>query len=936
MIGKGDYLVAFSLADQVSFQFGNPMKLTPTARKLIKRIFKILLVVEVVYLVVINSILLLPFTQTAINKIRPEKFQIAWDHAWSLYPFRVHVRGGSANGNSRSQIWEFEADAVSGSISLLPLIFKRVWVRNITVSNIDYRQRPRLRPDKDFSRIESYFPVIEGREVTSAVTTPKKKKRSWHISINDIHVSGNHSYWINQFRGSTRGEINADLSYTSRGGPLALDVNELNLDLDRHFINGDQELFRRGAIEGSLGFRPFMPRQHKGVKMLDYLLMDVVVDFDVNKLSFINLLTLDYSGLKVEGAGKVKGRLNFDEGYIRQGTDLAVDARDLLVSILDHDIRGSGSVDLAMGPDTGGLMKLNFNYRDLEVIHAGDETPFLTGRKLVLNLSGDGKLVPDPDRVNESRTLAVEIDKLTAPDLALFQRYIPEKWPFILHGGEGRLEGQFRLASRSFSADMRLTSESADMGIQQYRFDTNLDTALKLDNADVIAGGTTISGTYIRLSDARLQKEGDERSEPWEASLVFNEGYFSLMGEAVKQNQKDFVDLIKLLEQSRASNLLGNSGAAVQFDADVSSLAWIGVLFGSKAQTEVSGSSNIKGELHMAEGLPMPGTRLDITSEDLAVHFLEYVSRGDGRIALRVEEGGEFPDWLMSIDLENGDMRRRGEDAAYIKDVILSLKARIEDVSFEQKEDRKFALEFKIPSARVTDMSVFNANFPADSPIRFTGGEASLGADIVLLNDDADGWVRLKSSDVKAAIDDQSIRADLQVDILLVDGVPADMMFDISGSRVVLDHVKVEGEKQEFEQDNWSAVVELPRGETTWKEPTQLKLEIDLSMSDSRPIVAMFSNQGWRPKFLTDMMTVEDIKGKANINMADGRIVIPLAKASGDTMEVDARAVITEQSSNGMVYFRYKKFDALLKIKDGKKNLDIIKPLEKYQAYTVE
>jgi hypothetical protein len=84
------------------------------------------------------------------------------------------------------------------------------------------------------------------------------------------------------------------------------------------------------------------------------------------------------------------------------------------------------------------------------------------------------------------------------------------------------------------------------------------------------------------------------------------------------------------------------------------------------------------------------------------------------------------------------------------------------------------------------------------------------------------------------------------------------------------------------------------------------------------------------------MMTIEDIKGRANIDMADNRIVIPLAKVSGDTMEVDAKAVITDQNSNGMVYFRYKNFDALLKIKDGKKNLDIIKPLEKYQAYTVE
>jgi hypothetical protein len=532
--------------------------------------------------------------------------------------------------------------------------------------------------------------------------------------------------------------------------------------------------------------------------------------------------------------------------------------------------------------------------------------------------------------------MRLEIDKLTAPDLALLQRYLPEKWPFILYGGEGRLEGDIMLAARSFSADMRLRSENADMGIRQYRFDTNLDTVLKLDNPDIIAGGTTISGTYIRLNEARLQKEGSEESDPWAASLVFNEGYFSLMGQAIKQNEEDFFDLIGLLEQSEAKALLGNSGAAVHFDADVSSLAWIGVLFGNSAQTGVSGSSKIKGELHMTEGLPAPGTRVDVTSEDLAVNFLEYVSRGDGRISLRVEEGGEFPDWLMSVDLSDADMKRRGEQAAYIKDVVLSLNARVEDVGFEKREDRKFSIDFKIPSARVTDMSVFNANFPPDSPIRFTGGEARLGADILLLHDDADGWVRLKSSDVKLAADTQSIRADLQLDILLADGVPADMMFDISGSSLVLDNVKVEGEKQEFEQESWSAVLKLLHGETTWVDPAEMNLELGLSMSDSRPIVAMFSNQGWRPKFLTNMITVEDIEGQATINMADEKIVIPLAKAISDNIEVGAKVAITEQGSNGMIYLRYKNFDALLKIKDGKKNLDIISPLKKYQEYQVD
>ena len=114
---------------------------------------------------VVNLALQLPLTQDIVNMVRPHKFQVQWDSAWSWYPFKVHVRGVSANGQARSQQWQLDVDTASGSVSLLPLVLKRVYVRNLSVSGVEYRQRPRLKPDKDYSNLLDYFPEIEGREI---------------------------------------------------------------------------------------------------------------------------------------------------------------------------------------------------------------------------------------------------------------------------------------------------------------------------------------------------------------------------------------------------------------------------------------------------------------------------------------------------------------------------------------------------------------------------------------------------------------------------------------------------------------------------------------------------------------------------------------------------------------------------------------------------
>lgn len=902
-----------------------------------RRLVKVVIIVEVAWLVVINGLLFLPLTQSVVNMIRPEKFHVTWERAWSWYPARVHVRGASANGNSRTQIWQVDVGSASGSIALLPLIIKRVWVSGVEGEDVHFRMRPRIKPDRDYSQIEAYFPEIEGREVTPAITTPRKKKRPWHIDVEGIRVSGEHSYWIYQVQGAATGQIEADLEYRSPGGPLELDAHDIALELAPHYVNGDQEMFQQGRIGGSMGFAPFMPRENKGLPMLNYLLTDLELEIDVNSLRFINLFLLNFKGMNVDGQGLVSGRLHFEKGYVMDGTDLSIDARDLQVDLLAHQIRGKGDVDLKMGPETGGKMELEFLYRDLRLLHKEEQSPLLTGEGLVLRVGGDGKTIPDLKNLNPTREISLEIDSLTAPDLSAYQRYLPKKWPFKLYGGSGVLQGGIRLTPTAYSIDLALKSDAADMGAAEYRFETNLDAAIKFDNPSLLEGGTRVDGSYLRLTGAHLLKDGQKDPGGWSASFELHDGVFDLIGRSARDGDDNLVDLFKVLSNREMRQLLASSDGSFDFTAEVSSLAWLAIFLGESYHARSGGNALIEGLAVLQQGYPAPGTDITISSREMLFNFLQYAARGEGLIALVVEEGGDNPDWRLKVELSEADLRRRQEGQSYIQDVAMSLEALVRDVTLEPDRKRDFALDFRIPSARVTDMSVFNAHLPPDSPIRFSGGDADLGAEILLQTDSADGYVSLSGDDVQLESEEQEFLADLDVEVTLNGGTPAEMKFDIAGSKVVLDNVRVAGRQESFDSEAWSAVLTLVRGDTVFTQPAQLDLEATLSASDSRPIVALFRNQeGWRPEFLANAMTIEDIEGTAELTMRDKRLLIPSAWVDSDNLQVGAKGVIEADGNDGVIYLNYKKLDLLLKINDGKKNVDIIRAREKYDEYRVE
>ena len=896
------------------------------------RLIRALVIAQVAYLILLNLALQVPLTQVLINAIKPEKFHVSWENAWTWYPFRVHAVGVAANGQSRSQQWQFSAPSAAASISILPLVLKRVWISNVVISDIDYKQRPRLKPDKDYQDLIPFFPSIEGRDVVQADTTPRKKKRPWRMAIDRIRVSGSHSYWIMQFKGKARGDFQADLTFETAGGPFSLSNNQLDLTLDTLYVSGSNEVFKRGVVKGEMGFTPFVPKDNKGINLLKFLTLDADINIDVHSLAFINLFTRNFNQMTIDGSGQLDGHFAMEQGQILGGTDISIDADQLQVNIMGHDIQGRGAVDLDSDAESASGLQLTVQYEDLQVIHQGDKSPLLTGENLTLQMSGPGALFQATRTQDKNRKMSLVVEGLKAPDLALFGHYLPEKWPLQLYGGEGRLQGMVSLSSDAVDIDLSITSEKADIGVRQYRFDTNLDTALKLKNTSISSSDTSIAGSYIKLDHARLAEQGGSGAPPWNASFVITAGSFGLFEGDQKQGEDKLSNLLQLVGKSDSRELLGNLHGFMAFESYASSLAWIGILLNDRYLPSVAGKGELNGVVKLAAGLPAPGTDIEILSDSLAVDVLDYTSSGSGKITLRVDEGNPGQDWFLQVVLSDADLMRQNETQAYIQNVDLNLTAIIENMS-RDKNERNSSLSFKILSANVTDMSVFSSYLPADSPLRFTNGAAALAADILLQKDDARGWVNLESTDLELSVVEQSISADLSANIKLVGGVPAEMKFDISGSQLSLTGVRVIGDNQQFDQPDWSANFKLLHGETTWKKPLKLNAEAIINIADSRPVVAMFDNKRESPEWVQELLTIEDIEGTVTVAIADQKIVIPLAHALSDKVEVGAKGSISDTRRDGVVYARYKKLDAVIKIADGKKNIDLIRARQKYEDY---
>lgn len=900
--------------------------------KTLLRIVKIVVLVEVAYLLLFNLALNLPLTQTLVNKIKPEKVAVSWDRAWTWYPLRVHARGVSANGQTSSRQWQADVASASASVSLLPLVTKTVRISALDAGNVDFRLRPRPKPDKDYAAIKAFFPPIEGRDPESPATPRKKKEgKGWTVEVDDIRARGNHEVWVFQVRGAMAGELGASLSYTSRGGPFSVSDGFAEVVVDTLSLNDEAAVQDGGSLSGRFGFAPFVPSENKGVKSLGFLSADVELDLPVDSLDFLDVYLLRFDGMEVDGEGIWRGRLNYDRGDLVTGTDMVVSASELILNAARYLVKGSGDITIAVGDDAPERLELGMTFGALEAFHAEDTRPLVTGEKLSLEVEGDNRILPDAQRETGTGRVAVRIPRMAVPDLAAYQYLLPERWAVTLNGGTGELAGEADMSPTDLVMDLRVVSDHADLTFKGARFVTSLDLGLRAAGGAAETASLDISGSYLKLFDAGLASAKEEVSPDWHASLLLPEGRL-VIPVANQTGDEGFRSAMQTLKQQPVREVLATVDADLVAQLSVSDLGWINQLFRSPFELAVSGGGEADMRVVVRSGWLAEGTEVRVQPTDLKVRVLDYVAQGDGRIDISVQGGGDTPDMMLNASLDDGSLRRSGEEASVVEGVSLALAATAQDVKIGT-EPTVTAVDLKIPSARVTDMSVYNQYFPEKLPLRLTGGEAALSADVHLEQASAGGFVRLNTDGLKSRIDEQQLAAELALDVNLAGGVPSNMEFDISGSSVRLDQVRVEGAAEAFDEAGWAARFDLEEGRVVWKKPLELDAVATVSMRDSRPIVALLANHRGKHGWLEKLLTVEDIRGRAELSASSGRVRIPYAVVGSDKIEVGAKGMFDDTVREGIFFARFRKLDGILKVRDGERNFDIFGARAKFDSY---
>jgi len=895
-----------------------------------------IVLVEVTYLVLINVALSLPVTQTLVNRIKPEKFFVHWEQAWSWYPFRVHARGISANGQTSSQQWQVDTSAASASIDILPFLWRTVKVSAVVAQDIEYFQRPRPRADKDYAAIRQYFPSIRDRAVdtTVPVRPPKKTATGWKVVVADAHASGQHHVWIHQLQSTLSGTLQTDVNYQSRGGPFSLSNGKADVELDSLLINNDLMLLREAQIKGTIEFTPFVPSENRGLKSLAYLHVDADIGAQLQDLDFLSFYLNNLYGMNITGAGEVTGHARYADGYLLPQTDLLISARELALNVHAYKVDGAGDVHISVSDATPDITDVAIRFSDMALLHEEDKVPHFHGEGLELLSRGTSKLFPREGRKVGIDYAAVTVPGVKIPDLRSYQRYLPGKTGMVFNGGQGTFQGQAELTVTSLRTTLRLYSDAADVSLQDYRFTTDLDLGLNINIPSFTTGQANVAGSYVRLDRARLTNSKTEKSQPWMAGLTIDEGTIELLAPGGPDMDAASRRPSKIIKESGFKAWLEQVDADLRISGQVSSLEWINVLFVNPYDMAIEGSGDLAANLHIRDGKAATDSLLKVQGEALHVNVLDYVVAGDGDMELKVEKGGEQPDLRLDIDVMDGLFRRKDEDDAFVKDVVLKLRARIMDLRLDDETRKLDDLYLQIPSAMVTDMSIYNQYLPDKSPLRLLGGTANLNSYIHLQPDSAAGYVKLNTQGMHSRLNDQELSGELVADIKLSNGRPENLEFDISGSLLSLQDFQVTGPEASYEQDGWSARFELEKGRVVWKKPVAIEAEAAVAISDSRPFVALFSNEKGRRDWLEKMLTVKDIQGRAEMTLKNDQLVIPYAFASSDKVAAGAKGIIDAERTDGIFYARFRKLDAVLKINNGEHNIDIIGAKKTFGKYT--
>jgi hypothetical protein len=901
----------------------------------LKRLLLVVLLLAGLYLLAVNLFLNSPLATRAFNR-RPERFQIGWSSAWTVWPGYVRVRGLRLRGHVNEVTWFVTAERARGWIDLPRLLHRTFLLTEFHGEEV--RSRVLRGPDQKTPADRAAEKKDTGRVDRSYRPWTLRFERVFldHVrgfDFNDVHLAGD---------GRVEGAFSVVIGRSFRLEPTRVRMPAARLALGKDTIAGGVDL------EGSASLGSYTPREHPGMEGFDFLSGSLTARGEVPDLPFLESSGMVKTGHRMPGA--LTADLRFEQGRLMPGSRFDVTApaagSTSPFALTTAVTNGPGGTLFRIGMDAKGFtagrrqgLPPFFRAAELTVASTSPETRLSRLFATVRDLKDPRKPAVTLPLTSDVRASGVRID---APSPRATLRTTFEH-------ASGRIDLAGLLAQQVDIEGLRADGVSARLSFaespptgQPARSPWSVRMAgVHLDHIHEIALGDSLLAGDSQ-ADFTFSYEPDGTLDVQRAALRMPAGRFQAAGATVAESLAVKADVRiepSILGQTTGLAFLRYVSGTAALKARISSLGFLHSYLAKTPWLGLKGQGSLNADVRLDHGRLTPGSRFAVGASPIQATIFDSLATGRGSVLVAVEpRGAGSPRTALRVRFDRfvlEDLKQPGRPD-YIRGQGLQLGAVTPSALDLTAPMPDFDVTLDMPDAEVPDLTVYDALLPREAGLWIVSGRgrARLHLEASTATNRTRGTAALTSDAARVRFQNLELSGRLALNAPLVSPDFAGRRFDLRGTRLTLDGVayrNVEDGSGE-EHTGWWARAELSGGSIAWGTPLSLRGEGKIDMKSSGPLLTLFAERSHLLRWFDDVLNVENITARGVVRVGDGKVQVESLQATGGSLEVRSRMIFSKTQRLGDLYVRYGRLAAGIELRDGKRNLKLRRPLDWYES----
>jgi hypothetical protein len=376
---------------------------------------------------------------------------------------------------------------------------------------------------------------------------------------------------------------------------------------------------------------------------------------------------------------------------------------------------------------------------------------------------------------------------------------------------------------------------------------------------------------------------------------------------------------------------LSTVAAQCVLEGSVNHLDLFTPLFQGKPHLALDGAATVKGRLFYEKGELTPPSRFQFLAKPLIVDFLEYQIRGLGEVewSLRNTEMGH--QLKGSIGLRDYKVTRSGYQSLSGGGQELQTQVAIQPFSLHTKND-SWSLSVHLKKHLLDDLTSLNELWSNQDAFQIIKGSGQI--DGVLRVDGPTGALKgglsLKALDLSMTLNDYWFQGDAQAQLALNSANLTDFIFDLSGSTVSLDRLRSEDVPP---GQSWGVHCALKDSVLRWKDPLAWRGAMNFTMTDSRPLVGLYSQHHRALRYLKSLLDINNLAGEASFQITDQVVHVPFYQANGDRLSLQGKMHLAEGERHGALWVSFRDVPFTLTKHNEDHGLILFRPWDRFQSF---